>query len=257
MNRPLSVVIITYNAATQLEPCLQSVGFADEIVVVDSGSTDNTKALARKYGTKFSHQDWLGYGAQKQFAVEQAQHDWLLCVDADERISEQLKKSILETLQAPRYEAYEMPRCNRFMGRWLRFGEGYPDYNLRLFHRTHAHWTQDTIHEHVVLKTSRRQNNKKIGRLEGDLLHESQESLEQYMEKQNRYTSLQAEAMLQRGAKVALARLILSPSIRFVKFYFLRQGFRDGLPGLVHILIGCYNSFLKYVKLIELQQGQR
>ncbi|VAW88664.1 Lipopolysaccharide core biosynthesis glycosyltransferase, group 2 family protein [hydrothermal vent metagenome] len=257
MNRPLSVIIITYNAATQLEPCLQSVAFADEIIVVDSGSTDSTATLVNHHSAKFLHQDWLGYGPQKQFSVEQAQHDWVLCVDADERISQRLKHSIIETLQAPQYNAYEMPRCNRFMGRWLRFGEGYPDYNLRLFHRAHAHWTQDIVHEHVVLKSSNEQKNKAVGRLAGDLQHESQETLEQYLAKQNRYTSLQAEAMLQRKTKVGLARIVLSPLTRFIKFYFLRQGFRDGLPGLTHILIGCYNSFLKYVKLIELRKNQQ
>ena len=254
MAEPLSIVIITYNAERQLEPCLQSVEFADEIVIVDSGSIDGTEALTRDYSAKFLHQDWLGYGPQKQFAVQQAQYDWVLCVDADERISTQLKQSILDALKKPRYDAYEMPRCNRFMGRWLRFGEGYPDYNLRLFHRGCAHWTQDTVHEHVVLSSSNNQNDKGVGRLKGDLLHESQESLEQYLTKQNRYTSLQAAAMLQRGTRVGIARVVISPLIRFIKFYFLRQGFRDGLPGLVHILMGCYNSFLKYVKLIEIHK---
>jgi len=257
VSKPLSVIIITYNAATQLEPCLQSIGFADEIIVVDSGSTDNTATLASHHGARFSHQDWLGYGPQKQFAVEQAQHDWVLCMDADERISQRLRSSIIETLHAPQYNAYEMPRCNRFMGHWLRFGEGYPDYNLRLFRRTHAHWTHDAVHEHVVLKSNNEQKNKTVGRLAGDLQHESQETLEQYLTKQNRYTSLQAEVMLQRNTKVGAARIVLSPLIRFIKFYFFRQGFRDGLPGLAHILIGCYNSFLKYVKLIELQKTKR
>ncbi len=253
MSKLLSVIIITYNEETQLEPCLQSIAFADEIIVVDSGSTDNTAKLVRHHSAKFMHQDWLGYGLQKQFAVDQAQHDWVLCVDADERISEPLKHSIIETLKSPQYHAYEMPRCNRFMGSWLRFGEGYPDYNLRLFHRAYAHWTQDTVHEHVVLKP----NNKAVGRLSGDLQHESQENLERYVAKQNRYTSLQAEAMLQHNVKVGIPRIILSPLTRFIKFYLLRQGFRDGLPGLAHILIGCYNSFLKYVKLIELQKPKK
>jgi len=257
VSKLLSVIIITYNEETQLEPCLQSVKFADEIIVVDSGSTDNTAALASRHNVKFVHQDWLGYGPQKQFAVDQAQHDWVLCVDADERISERLKHSIIATLQSPQYYAYEMPRCNRFMGRWLRFGEGYPDYNLRLFHRAYAHWTQDTVHEHVVLKSNDDQKNKAIGRLIGDVQHESQESLEQYLTKQNRYTSLQAKAMLQRNVTVGVARTIASPLTRFIKFYFLRQGFRDGLPGLAHILIGCYNSFLKYVKVIELQKSKK
>ena len=147
---PLSVVIIALNAASQIEACLKSAAFADEIVVVDSGSRDDTREIALKYGARVLHQDWLGFGRQKQFAVEQASHDWVLCLDADERVSDPLRASIVETLQAPRFRAYRMPRCNRFMGRWLRHGEGYPDWSLRLFDRRVANWSEDEVHEKVL-----------------------------------------------------------------------------------------------------------
>ncbi len=125
--QPFSVVIITLNAAAQIEACLQSAQFADEIVVVDSGSRDGTVEIAVKYGARVLQQDWLGFGPQKQFAVEQAAHDWVLCLDADERVSRELREGIEAALSKPEFPAYRMPRCNRFMGRWLRHGEGYPD----------------------------------------------------------------------------------------------------------------------------------
>ncbi len=242
---PLSVVIIALDAASQIEACLKSAAFADEIVLVDSGSRDETREIALKYGARVIHQDWLGFGRQKQFAVERASHDWVLCLDADERVSEALRASIEEALRAPRFTAYRMPRCNRFMGRWLRHGEGYPDLSLRLFDRRFACWSEDAVHEKVVAASP-------VGSLRGDLLHESQESLAAYLEKQNRYTSLQAEELHRQGRRVPVGRLMISPLLRFVKFYFFRRGFLDGVPGLVHILIGCFNSFVKYAKLHEL-----
>ena len=245
----LSVVIIALNAASQIEACLKSAVFADEIVVVDSGSRDETREIALKYGARVVHQDWLGFGRQKQFAVEQASHDWVLCLDADERVGEVLRASIEAALSAPRFHAYRMPRCNRFMGCWLKHGEGYPDWSLRLFDRRFARWSEDAVHEKVISTSP-------VGSLQGDLLHESEESLATYLDKQNRYTSLQAEELFQQGKRATIGRLVGSPLLRFVKFYFIRLGFLDGVPGLVHILIGCFNSFCKYAKLIALRQGK-
>lgn len=250
MRVPFSVTIIALNAADQIEACLKSAAFADEIVVVDSGSIDGTAEIARKYGARVIQQDWLGFGPQKQFAVEQASHDWVLCLDCDERISERLRVSIDAILREPKFQAYQMPRCNRFMGRWLRHGEGYPDLSLRLFNRKSAHWSEDAVHEKVVTTTA-------IGKIDGDLLHESAESLASYMDKQNRYTTLQAQTLFQRGKHVSVLQLLFSPLIRFIKFYFLRRGFLDGVPGLVHILIGCFNSFMKYAKLMAISREGR
>ncbi len=247
MHARLSAVLITRNVASRLEACLQSCAWASEIVIVDSGSTDTTLDIARRFNAKVAHQDWLGFGRQKQFAVGQASHDWVLCIDADERVSDALRANILKELEAPRFQAYEFPRCNRFLGRWLRHGEGYPDWSLRLFDRRHANWSDDPIHEKVVAQGP-------VGRLDGDLLHESEQGLTDYLAKQNRYTTLQAEVLHVRGQQAGLAKLLLSPLLRFIKFYFFRLGFLDGVPGLVHILIGCRNSFMKYAKLRELNQ---
>ncbi len=242
--QPLSIAIITLNAASQLAACLDSVRFADDIVVVDSGSTDGTQALAASYGARVIEQDWLGFGPQKQFAVDAARHDWVLCLDADERVSPALQTSIENALSNPSSAAFRFPRCNRFLGRYLKHGEGYPDWSLRLFDRRQARWSTDAVHEKVVTAAT-------VGTLAGDLLHDSAESLATYLTKQNRYTTLAAEMALQAGKRTGFARIALSPLVRFIKFYFIRQGFRDGLPGLIHIAIGCFNSMMKYSKMLE------
>jgi glycosyltransferase involved in cell wall biosynthesis len=239
---PLSAVIITRNAASQLSACLAALAFCDEVVVVDSGSDDATLAIARQHGARVIEQAWLGFGPQKQFAVEQAKHDWVLCVDADERVSDDLRACILAELANPKFHAYRFPRCNRFMGRYLRHGEGYPDWSLRLFDRRQARWSDDAVHEKVLTEAA-------VGELRGDLLHDSAETLAHYLAKQDRYTTLAAEEALAHGKRATVLHLLLSPLVRFLKFYFARLGFLDGLPGLLHILVGCRNSYMKYEKM--------
>lgn len=246
---PISAVLITKNAASQLAECLASVAFCNEIIVVDSGSEDGTAEIAERCGAKVIQAEWRGFGAQKQFAVEQASLDWVLCIDADERVSDRLRASILEALHAPGpFAAYRFARCNRFMGRYLKHGEGYPDWSLRLFDRRHARWSDDAVHERVLVTGE-------IGALPGDLLHDSAESLEIYFAKQNRYSTLAADEELARGERATILHLLLSPVLRFIKFYFFRLGLLDGLPGLVHILVGCSASFAKYAKMLAFQRS--
>jgi len=243
---PLTVCIITLNAGSQLGPCLESVGFADETLVVDSGSTDDTLAICQRHGARVESREWLGFGRQKQLAVSLARHEWVLCLDADERVTPELAAGIRKAFAHARYHAWRMPRRNRFLGRWLAHGEGYPDLSLRLFHRAHASWSNDDVHEAVLTTVE-------VGRLEGDLLHDSADDIATYIAKQNRYTTLHAQALYRQGVRAGYARLLTSPLARFFKFYFLRLGFLDGGPGFAHIMIGCHNSYLKYLKLIELQ----
>jgi glycosyltransferase involved in cell wall biosynthesis len=246
----LSLVVVAYDAGREIGDCLASARFASEMIVVDSGSRDDTVETARRSGARVVVQPWLGYGPQKNFAVTQAAHDWVLCVDSDERVSPELEASIRDTLRAPRHGAYAMARRNRFLGRWLAHGEGYPDWNVRLFDRRRARWSDDAVHERVLVEGP-------VGRLKGDLLHASAESLDSYLAKQNRYTTLQAEAMHARGERSSALRLVASPLARFLRFYVVRGGFLDGTAGLVHIAIGAFASFCKHAKLRALERAER
>ena len=250
MRAPLSVVLITRNAGAQLHASLDTARFADEIIVVDSGSTDDTVQIAASFGARVFDQAWLGFGSQKQFAVAKARFEWVLCLDADERVTSELAAAITAELAAPRAAAYRMARCNRFLGRWLRHGEGYPDWSVRLFVRRRARWSDDIVHERVLCDGP-------VATLAGDLRHESAESLDAYLAKQNRYTTLQAQRLHEQGKSASVPQLLLSPALRFLKFYFLRMGFLDGIAGLVHIAIGCGNSFVKHAKLIGLEREAR
>lgn len=247
---PISLVVITKNEASCLAKCLQSADFVSEIVVVDSGSTDDTVQIAERLGAKVFHQDWLGFGPQKQFAVNCAKYDWVLCLDADEYLSPKLRESLQKLFEKdPSGHAYRFPRCNKFLGRFLRHGEGYPDLSLRLFNRNYAQWSEDLVHEKILPNDK----NFKVGRLEGDLMHESGESISKYIEKQNIYTSIQAKLMWEQGKKASATKIVVSPFVRFFKFYFIKGGIKDGLPGLIHISIGCFTVFLKYIKLKSLE----
>ena len=242
---PLSVVIIAKNAATQIAACIDSVAFADEILVVDSGSGDETRAIADVRGCRVIEKEWLGFGRQKQFAVSEARHEWVLCLDVDERVTPRLQDSIRAALHTQTHKAWRMPRRNRFLGRWLKHGEGYPDWSLRMFHRQFASWSNDPVHEAVITTVD-------VGTMAGDLLHDSAEDVKTYLDKQNRYSSLHAEALFQQGVRAGYFKLFLSPLARFIKFYFIRLGFLDGGPGFAHVAVGCFAAFAKYAKLIEL-----
>jgi glycosyltransferase involved in cell wall biosynthesis len=240
----LSAVLITRDAASQLQNCLESLHFVDEIVVIDSGSSDQTKAIAERFSARFEEHPWSGFGPQKNIAVSRASHDWVLCVDADEVVSGELADAIKAALLDPLAHVFEIARRNFFMGRYLRHGEGYPDWSIRLFDRRQARWSDDQVHERVMTEQP-------VARFKThqDLLHRSAESLSRYIDKQNRYTTIQAEQMRAMGVTTSTAQLILSPMVRFIRFYIFRLGFLDGVPGLVHIAIGSFCSFMKYAKL--------
>ncbi len=247
---PLTVAVIALDAEAQLGALLASVAFADEVLVVDSGSRDATVAIAEAHGARVIRKEWMGFGRQKQFAVAEARHDWVLCLDVDERVTPRLARSVRQALADRRYKAWRLARRNRFLGAWLGHGEGYPDWSLRFFHRAHAGWSNDEVHETVLTTIE-------VGRLEGDLLHESAEDVATYLAKQNRYTTLQAEALYRQGVRVGYAKLLVNPVVRFLKFYFFKGGFLDGGPGFAHVVIGCSNTFHKYLKLIELQRTRQ
>jgi hypothetical protein len=173
----------------------------------------------------------------------------VLCLDADERVTPELEAAIRALFAGggPAAAAYTIARRNRFLGRWLAHGEGYPDWNIRLFNRRRARWSDDVVHEKVV-------SDGPVAILHGDLLHASAESIDTYIAKQNRYTSAQATAMHARGERASAAQMMLSPVARFVRFYVFKLGFLDGAAGFAHIAIGAFASFLKYAKLRALQE---
>lgn len=249
---PLSLVVITRDAAGELAECLASAPFAAEALVVDSGSGDDTVEVARRSGARVIERDWPGFGRQKQFAVDAALHDWVLCLDADERVSRPLAASIRDAFArgVPAPAAFALARRNRFLGRWLAHGEGYPDWHVRLFDRRRARWSDDAVHERVIVEGA-------AERLGGDLLHASAESLDAYIAKQNRYTTLQAAALHARGDRASALRVALAPLARFVRFYVFKLGFLDGVAGFAHIAIGAFASFLKYAKLRALDAEAR
>lgn len=251
MPEKITATVITLNMGHCLERCLRSLDWADEILVVDSGSTDDTLEIARRYTHRVEHHDWPGYGAQKRHAAQRASHEWILSLDADEWLSPELSASIQDLQrQGPAAAGYLLNCRNRFMGRWLLHGEGYPDPHLRLFDRRRGNWQDRVIHEQVLVQGT-------VGRLDGDLLHDSAPSLSAYLQKQNHYTQLQARLMFEAGKRAGWSHLVLRPLWRFIRLYLLKRGFLDGAPGFIHIVIGCFNTFSKYAKLRELGQKEQ
>lgn len=241
----ISLVIITKNEERHLDETISScVDLVDEIIVVDSGSTDSTAQIALKHNARLHYNEFLGFGLQKNFAVSLASNEWVLCLDADEKLSSELRKNIKKELDNPQFDAYVLTRRNKFLGKYLKHGAGYPDNSIRLFNVNKARWSNDLVHEHVIVDG-------KTGCLQGDYLHDSAESLGKYLDKQNQYTSIQADMMIAKNKRFSLAKLLISPTWHFIKYFFIKLGFLDGVPGLVHTLIGSWNSFAKYAKLYE------
>ena len=242
----LSVVVITLNEAPNIDDALASVSWADEIVVVDCGSTDETVPLARRYTDHVSHRDWTGYGDQKNHATALAKNDWVLSLDADERISAELASEIMALIeQDPTHRGYRVPRTTRYLGRWIRTTDWYPDYQLRLYDRQSARWTRKPVHESVRIDGS-------VGRLRHEIHHYAYPNLSNHVATINRYTTLAAKELLDHNHKAGSLDLLVRPTVAFVRNYLLRRGFTQGLPGLVVSLMNTYYVLLKYVKLWEL-----
>lgn len=250
MKLPVSVVVITKNEASNIERCLKSVPWADELLVVDSGSGDGTDDLARKAGARVLQSEWRGFGPQKAFAASQARNDWILSLDADEALSPELAEEIRSRFEGldPR-TGYELPRESFHMGRWIRHGGWYPDPQLRLFHRGHSMWNEAPIHEQVVCP--RRE------RLEHSLRHYVFRDLAHQIETNNRYSTLQAEEMSRKGQRFSWLKLVLKPWSKFMETYFWKRGFLDGLPGFVISVGAAYSVFLRWSKLWELERCKR
>lgn len=238
----ISATIITYNEERNIVRALESLRCADEIVVVDSGSTDRTVELAENLGARVIDSPWPGYAKQKNLAAERAENDWILSIDADESVSEALEAEIWRLKKAgPEFDAYTMPRLAQYLGRWIRHGGWYPDRKVRLYHRAKAKWVGEYVHETVKVEGT-------LGHLEGNLLHFTCDSLSEHMKSMDRYTTLAAEQLIAAGEQVTWGRLLFEPPWTFVRTYVLRAGFLDGMEGLAIANMAALYSFLKYAK---------
>jgi len=244
----LSVTIIAWNEEERLRACLESVAWADEIVVVDAESADKTVQIAHEFTDKVSVRPWPGFAAQKNFAIAQATGDWILSLDADERVTPELRDRVCAILKDEgAVDGYSIPRRNIFWGAWVRHGGLYPDYQLRLFRRGVGRFVEDAVHESVRV-TGR------VDTLSEALLHHSYRDLEDFVRRSNRYSTLAAQDWLRRGRRVSVPSLVMKPLGRFFSMYVLRRGFLDGWRGLVLAVLYAEYVFLRMAKAWEAQR---
>jgi glycosyltransferase involved in cell wall biosynthesis len=238
----ITATIITLNEERNIARAIESLRCSDEILIVDSGSTDRTVELAQNLGVRVLEAGWLGYAAQKNWAAEHANHEWILSLDADEALSEALEAEIWNLKKTgPAFDAYTMPRLARYLGRWIYHSGWYPDRKIRLYHRDQAKWVGDFVHESVQARG-------RVGHLNSNILHFTCESLSEHVKTMDRYTTLAAQELAARKMKVPYSRLIVDPAWTFVKSYFLQRGFLDGLEGLTIAQMAAFYTFLKYTK---------
>jgi glycosyltransferase involved in cell wall biosynthesis len=252
MRALLSACVITFNEEGRLAACIESLRFCDEIVVVDSHSTDATRGIAAAAGARVIERDWPGYAAQKEIAVRAAAHDWVLCVDADERVSPRLRAEIEAERESGFAVAagFEIPRCTRYLGAWIRHGTWYPDRQLRLFDRRLGGWVSrhaEGLHERVELDGA-------VRTLKSDLLHEPYRGISDHLRTIDRYTTAIAEGMHASGRRARLDQLVLTPAAEFVRFYLWKRGFMDGWRGLLLAYLHAHYVRMKYAKLMALSR---
>lgn len=252
----ITATIITLNEAEHIRLACESVSWADEIVVVDSGSTDDTREIAKACGARVVDNPWPGFAAQKQFAAEQASHEWIFSLDADERVSEELRASILalrELDESSLADGYRIPRRAFYMGRWIRGGGWYPDRQLRLYKKARGRWEGPHIHESVKLDGGAR-----VAGLAGDILHyPGSDAAEHHRLIGERYAPLAARQMFERGQRTSALKIALVGPATFARSFILKGGFRDGLAGFSIARFAADHAFLKYLLLWELQNGSK
>lgn len=244
----LSVIIITNNEEKNLRRCLESVRFADEIIVNDSGSTDATVEIARSMGCQVFCTKFSGFGAAKQAALEKASGDWVLSIDADEVIDDELRKSIESAISGNGVGAYWINRKSQFLGSWIMHSGWYPDYVIRLFRRDKAHFSDDLVHEQVVSDCD-------SARLAGHMLHYTDPDISHHLRKLDRYTTLSAQILADRGKSFHWWHLIVKPIAIWVKMFILKGGFLDGMAGFVLAGLSAYHVYVKYAKLWEIRKS--
>ena len=249
----VSAVIITFNEEKHLEKCLSSlIGVADEIVVVDSFSTDNTETICKKYNVNFIQQKFLGYIEQKNFAIAQAKYEYIVSLDGDEALSDQLKTSILNLKNNWVKDGYYCKRLNNYCGQWIKHSDWYPNKKLRCFKKNTGSWQGINPHDSFKLH-----NKASSGNLKGDILHWVHDDYDSHIKKLSNFSNIAAAAYYKKGERSSLLKIVFRPTWAFFKAYFLRLGFLDGLNGFI-ICVQTFNiTFFKYIKLYELQKKNR
>jgi glycosyltransferase involved in cell wall biosynthesis len=245
----VSVTIITRNESANIDACLAAVAWADDVLVVDSHSTDDTVERAKSRGARVILRDWPGsYADQKNFAAAQSRHDWILSVDADERVTPALAAEVRAVVASGADIAgYRLPRVTWHLGRWIRTTDWYPDYQLRLYDRRRATWPPRLVHESVRV-------NGPIAYLKSDLEHYAYRDITHHHEVMNHYTTLAAQQMREQGRRAGLLHVVIHPAAAFLRNYVLKRGFMDGMPGFIISVMNAQYVFLKFAKLWELQR---
>ena len=247
----LSVTVIAKNEAEDIADALSSVRFADEIIVIDSHSTDDTVAIARQHTDRVVVRDWPGYIDQKNYAASIASHDWILSLDADERVTPELASEIQRMMtNEPTDAAFRIPRVTFHLGRWIRTTDWYPDFQLRLYDRRRARWTGRYVHEAVAVDGT-------LGRLRRELQHYAYRDIADHLETIDRYTTYAARQMYESGRRAGLPQIAGHPPLAFLRNYIARGGIRDGIPGFVISALNSYYVLLKFAKLWELERCSR
>jgi len=244
----ISVIIITKNEAHSIEACLKSIIWANEVIVVDSASDDETISICKKYGAKVFQNDWQGFGKQKNYALSKATGDWVLSIDADERVTPELEQEIRNTISSPQTTiAWEIPRLSSLCGRYIQHCGWRPDRVTRLFKREYANFSDEIVHEKLIA-------NGKVGTLRNHLLHESIESLDEMLSKMNQYTSAGALILFEKNQKTSLTKAILKAFWAFFRCYFLRAGFLDGREGFIISVSMAESSYYRQLKLLMMHR---
>ncbi len=245
----ISATIITLNEERNVARAIESLRCADEIVVVDSGSTDRTVEIAEKLGARVVETAWPGYANQKNYAAAQSSHDWILSLDADESLSEALEAEIWRLKKGePDCDAYTMPRLAKYLGRWIHHSGWYPDRKVRLYDRRKCTWVGKFVHETVKVEG-------KLGHLDANLLHFTCDSLSEHLRTMDRYTTLAARQLIESGEQPTFTRILLTPPWTFFQTYILKMGFLDGLEGLAIANMAAFYNFVKYAKARFMSTG--
>jgi len=251
-NRPLiSAAVITLNEEKNIKACIESLSWVDEIVIVDSLSTDNTKKIAETLGARVIDQSFLGHVRQKQYAVDACKHDWVICLDADERVTDSLREAILNLFQQPsddlQKNGYSVARKSFHLGRWILHGGWYPDRNIRFFNRQYGRWSGVDPHDKIEVDGP-------IEKLNGELEHYVFRDLSHNVTQNNFFSTISARILADKKKRFSLFKLLFKPPGKFIETYLIKKGFLDGLPGFIISIGAAYSMFLKYAKLWELQQ---